>query len=839
MAARSLTRVALADLKLVSAPAERDYRIAAELLEVARQTDPGDQDILRLLIQAWTSAGDADRVDALNRELLALDPRDTVTQLSIVSSRISRLQNVDDRLTAYENFLGSKGEGIDPAIRSRLAMDAALLKRERGDDEGFARALTLACQLDPTNKDAATLALAFFSERVPDAVGRFELLTNVLKADPFDPEVHAAMAEELAAGGAVRGAERFYNTLARLHEARAEKMSPQESAEAIVSDWNTLGAEALIRRLTDQVENERAQLRARRDRIVQSGELLTQVADPSEVRLAVPFERSRVIAAASLGTAESIGYAIEEAAESIRRVLELLETPEKRPEGMSEEEAVTTARSLRLERVWLRLWSGRTTEEASAEFEALKADAQVDAQTLARLAAFLHLRQGRLQEAETELLSLAREDSLAAIGLGMLAEEKGQKDKAIELYTQLSRRLAGSIAGSFCRTRVIQLTGKPPAPTNLARKLQDLADAIPQSVEAMVTDPRRFMDVFVEVIGTETRLLDKIQMRFVIVNTSQFPMAVGPDKPINSRFLLAPIVDVGVQRLSLAGLQEVVWLNRRLRLMPGERFEATVWADSGVLGGILQRISGEAARLRWRVVQGFKLGDQGFYDTGPLCLSSETDTIQRSVTLRSGADASALAGWIEKGTTREMAESILAFIEQLVASAEAGTPAIKEEVDAVLAAAVARFRAADPAEKLLLLVLCPAGGQLRPFTALDLEAIKESDESILKFVLATRVSTADAPPLAADAWTSRPSLQAFADLLRDRLAEGAKTIATFDTRDAASQAPTPGASAPAGTSSPSPGSAAPAPVPAPAPPSDATSPTPPPLVTPPPKPQGG
>ena len=199
MAALALARIAMADLKLQSDPErqhfpdERDFRITAELLEVAHGLDPTDQDVLRLLIQAWTSAGDADRSDALNRELLALDPRDTVTQLAIVSSRISRLQNVDERLAAYENFLGSKGDKIDPAIRSRLAMDAALLKRERGDEDGFARTLTLACQLDPTNKDAATLALAYFSDRVPDAVGRFELLTNVLKADPFDPEVHAAM----------------------------------------------------------------------------------------------------------------------------------------------------------------------------------------------------------------------------------------------------------------------------------------------------------------------------------------------------------------------------------------------------------------------------------------------------------------------------------------------------------------------------------------------------------------------------------------------------------------------------------------------------------------------
>ncbi len=784
IAARAVARIAMADLKLMKPATDRDYRITAEMIEHAHVLDPNDQDILRLLIQAWTAAGDSDRVDELNRELLRLDPRDTVTQLAIISARINRLQNTDERLAAFEKFLGSEGASLDPAIRSRLAMDAALLKRERGDDDGFAKTLATACQLDPTNKDAATLALAYFADRVPDAVGRFELLTNVLKADPFDPDVHASMAQDLSAAGAYRAAGRIYDTLRRLRKARAEQLLPQETAEILVSDWNIDGAEVLIRRLTEQIESSRADLRSRRERITAAGQVLTQVADPAEVRLSIPFERTRVVAAAAVGDPELIGYALSEAEESIRRTIEMLASTDRRPEGMSEEEAARTMMSLRVERVWLRLWSGRMTDEAAAEFEDLRGDPDIDAPVLARMEACIKMRQGMFDEAEQALTGLARDDILSALALGILAEVRGQKEPAVRLYTELSNRLAGSIAGAFCRTRVIQMTGRPPAPTELARKLQALADAVPNSLEAMIADPRRFVDLRVEPVNREVGMLDKIQVRLTIENTSRFALAVGPNHPINSRFLFAPIVDIGVRRLSIPGLQDIAWLNRRLRLQPGERLDATVWADPGILGGLLQRLGGSSARIRWRVVQGFKLNRDGYYDPGPLCLSTETATISRSPSMRSVAELSSLYGWIEKGTSIEMAESILAFIERILTRAPGQPEVTQADIDAFVAAMLKRFARADIPEKSIILVLCPSAVQSPAFAALDAEMAKEEDEGLLKCFLALRAPSETSPLLAPDAWSARPRVQAFADLLRARLADGVRTIAAIGARAA-------------------------------------------------------
>jgi hypothetical protein len=797
IAARSVARLATADLKLQSdpearrAPIERDYRIAAELLTVASETDPDDLDILRLLIQAWTAAGDADRVEQLQRRLAMLDPSDTVTLLAVVSSRISKLQSVEERLAAYARMLGPEGDRLDPSIRSRLALDAALLSRERGDEEAFVRLLARSSALDSTNKDAATLALAYFAERVPDAVGRLELLLNVLKADPFDPDVHAAIAQELGNAGAVDGASRFYQTLAALRGARGQELSPQEHAEAFVASWNVAGAYAVVARMNNELENSRETLRSRRSKAEAAGRLIDRVADPSDSRLPIPLERARVVASAATADPELIGYAVVEAVETFRRSLESLADPQKRPEGMTDEQARDLARSIRTERAWLVLWAGRGTERIAEWIDELRADPGADPLVIRRLDAFALMRAGEHDRAAAELAELARQDPLAMMGLGMLAEQRGQSDAAARVYATLATQLAGSLAGAYCRTRYTDIAGAPVPPTELARRMQRLSDEVPSTLESMIADPRRFMDLIVAPAKEETSLTDKVALRFTIRNTSPFAMAVGPEKPINSRFLLAPMVDLGVQRMRVPNLHEILYLNRRLRLLPGEHMGATVWADSGLLGGILQRVASAPVRMRWRVVQGFRMNQRGFFDPGPLCLTTEAGPVVRPASFRATADIPSFIGWIESGTPRELAEALLALREKL-SSRETASTVSPADVDLLARSCVNRFSTGSRAEKLIILAFTPSGMQTPAFRPLDAAALADGDEHILRFMLVVRVGRADAPVLADDAWPGRPELSDLARLLRERLREGVRTLATIAIRELAEEAPAPG-----------------------------------------------
>lgn len=796
IAARAVARLATADLKLQSdsktgrTPGAIDYRIVAELLGIAAETDPTDQDILRLQIEAWTAAGDADWVEKLQRKLAAADPRDTVNLLAVVSSRISKLQNVDERLAAYEKLLGPDGDRLDPSLRSRLAMDAALLSRERGDEAEFVRLLARSSALDSTNKDAATLALAYFAERVPDAVGRLELLINVLKADPFDPDVHAAIAQELGSAGAISGASRFYVTLFALRKARGQELTPQEQAEAMVSSWNVNGAMQIVTSMNADVENRREQLRARKTRLDAAGQLLEQVADPSDARLPIPTERLRVVASAATGDPELIGYAVTEAAESFRRATEAMSDPAKRPEGVTDEQATEMARSFRTEMVWLALWAGRGHENAAETIAALREDPAADPLVIRRLEAWQRMRAGDYDAAASALAELGKEDPLATMGLGVLAEIRGQPESAVKVYQMLSESLAGSIAGAYCRTRYLDLMGEPPAQSAMAGRLQKLADEVPPTLEAMIADPRRFMDLRIEPLNTEMGLTDKVELRFTLQNTSPYPLAVGPERPINTRFILAPVVDLGLERMRVPNLHEIVYLNRRLRLLPGERLEAIVWADSGLLGGLLQRVASAPVRMRWRAVQGFRLNNRGFFDPGPLCLTTEAGPVVRPVSLRSQADIASFVGWIENGTPRELAEALLALREKLSDETLAANIA-PGDIDLIVRSALNRFRSGTRAEKLIILAHTPTGNQVPPFGPLDAAALADPDDQVVRFVVGLRTAPAESPALAADAWTSRPAVGELARIVRERLAGGARTLATIGMRELAEETPAP------------------------------------------------
>src|SRR5690606_22072900 len=124
----------------------------------------------RLLLEAWYAAGDEAKVIEVTREIIRLDPSDTVAQLRLISDRISRYQSVEERQTAFDRLLGESGGAIDPSVRSRLALDDALLARELGDEQRFVERLSMATQLDSSNKPAAVLAATYALERLTDPI---------------------------------------------------------------------------------------------------------------------------------------------------------------------------------------------------------------------------------------------------------------------------------------------------------------------------------------------------------------------------------------------------------------------------------------------------------------------------------------------------------------------------------------------------------------------------------------------------------------------------------------------------------------------------------------------
>ena len=142
-------RAAILDLRLHESPAPIDYELTANLLSIASDLDPTNAEYARDMAQASWLAGDQSLMLEATRRVIKIDPKDSVAQLRLISAKINEKQTLEERKALYDRFLSDAGKSIDPSVRSRLALDAALLDQARqrqleGDHSVHAALLDLA-----------------------------------------------------------------------------------------------------------------------------------------------------------------------------------------------------------------------------------------------------------------------------------------------------------------------------------------------------------------------------------------------------------------------------------------------------------------------------------------------------------------------------------------------------------------------------------------------------------------------------------------------------------------------------------------------------------------------
>ncbi len=774
--AKGIANIALLDLQTTGTPDVPAFRMAARLLEAAHTISPRDEQILRLLIDALSEAGEGEKVLEYTRRLVELSPRDTVSLLRLISGGVSSLQDADARLAAYERLLGPKYEKtIDESIRSRLALDAALLLREQGDTDGFVAKLTLATTLDSTNKDAASLAATYFSMQSDDAVGRLTLLINLLKADPFDPETHLAIGRELSANGAFEQAKRFFLNYQLLSTRLSLRPTASEVAEFQTIAWMLDGPERLISQTRLQVEQERTRLAAERRAKLTEDPTATDLPDPDEYRLAMEVERVRAIAAAALGDEAQIDYVAQELEGTIsRRAASLLDAA-KRPADMTEEEATAEVKSIAAELMWMRLWIGRNLEGAVTTLESIEKDTGLNPESLARFQGWVRLRRGQLDGAAEVLSPLETSDPLAAIGMALIAEKKGEQSSAVERYTKVYHMYPGTLAGAYSKSRAEVLIGSAPVPPAGSKPVADLAGAVPGWLEGIIADSRRVFSLRASAVYPRIGPLDYAVVRLTILNLSPIPLGIGPDRPIQSSMLLAPRLTVAYRPIGVGNASNIARVDRRLRLLPQESVEVDVWADAGVLSFILDQTSIASAELRWNVLQGFSIDADGMYSAGPMNVSSETGVLTRAVSNKSGMDVASITNFITTGTADDVIESMLVLRYLAQATRDPNDEATKK-ADAKLAEAFAnRFPTLSQIGKLGLIAKMPTP-LLVPWLEPLVRAIRADEDPVVRlFAMVATTHEANDAFLATCAASGDARLAEVANVLKVRLENGDDT----------------------------------------------------------------
>lgn len=792
--ARLLARIATLDLRFVTQVGPRDYQIAATLFGLAQDITPDDADIVRRRYEAALSGGDTDLVMQLTRRLARLDPADEVSLLRLISGKLGALQTAEERMALYERLLGPEGKELPVGILSRLALDEALLKREQGDIDGFADRLALAVKLDSTHKEAAALAATYYSDQVGDAAGRMQLLVNLLYADPLDPNVHESLSKLLARAGAWQQAKRFHDNGVTLVKGPQGTMTDPLYIESEFLLWRTQGPQLVVddlnlalesvrKQTVQQIANEYSKAAQEANARGQSPPPAPQV-DLSKVTLPLTYERLRLLAAQCAGDAATL----EQAAANIELVQ--LQAVDAAKKSAPDEAAATRASAMAmLDLQTTRLWAGIQTEKVqkfAAEYPLPAATAQDEVIAQVAVGAFLKIRTGDPQGAIAMLSQFPDEIFLKDVGLALAYEQTGEPAKAIEHLKRLAAQ-PFSIPGAWAISRLDRLNVPQVEVFPEAAHLSALAAGVSKGLDRMITDPRAFMSLSVEPITTTPGPIGQIGYTVTIKNISPIPLSVGGDRVINTRLLFAPKMEADLDKVISSAVPEVCEVDRRLRLAPGEEMTAVVHPEYGWAGYSLEAAVSRSTKIRWRILQGFRMAQQGMYESGQNCLTAETPVVIRPALPETRLPVASLCAKLHDDAEAALPVTIAAIRSLLTGPQNRdGTPLLtSDEVSQIAQAATERYARLTPLGRKMLLVGLPPSrmipgsrpGDPPPLKPFDDSCRSEQDPGVMAIFLATRVSDDQDPTLSAAAQSADAKLGTLARLLAARLASGANTYA--------------------------------------------------------------
>ncbi len=753
--------------RAIISPAIEDYQYAALMFGAAFELDPDNASLLRLQIEAWRAAKEEDKALDAAQHLLRLDPDDTVALLRALSARINQLQRIEDRLALYKTYLGPSGDRLDPSVRSRLAFDAALLHREIGDDPAFLDHLRRSIELDRTNKQAVVLASTLFFERVNDPIARFDMHTQLLLADPLDSETHLAIARELQANGAHTGARRYMQNGITIRTKRGESQNDTLLNLYFAVTWGVEGAERFLDRLAEEEAAARYAVDLQR-RAAERAE-----GDPSEIpdHSVSPIEdRTRLLMATALGREEQALSSYDRYRTTLARSLDTMVEQGR----VSGDQLSRLRRRLAVERIRLQAWTGVDLGGAERELDTILSDenSAVRQESIDRYLGLFAAHRAEREEAERLLSPLADDgDALARLGLGLAAEQAGDRRLAAAHYAVAMRDSPGAVEGLWARTRLGSMLGAPVKPSEVALRLNALAQEAPKQLERLINTPSEHITLNVSLperaLDAMTPLVARVEMR----NAGTFALGIGPGAPIAPRLLVAPKLAIGGAPVTDLVGPEFSSLARKLRLLPGESVTTDVWIGAGGLGTVVESTHPLAASLRCQAIHAYSFSDdRGVYRSDAYGFASSSGVVWR----RPDRPSPPFEEILERVTSLSGEEFYLAlyeaqwfFAKNPPADDDGSFAEQKREIAETIAA---RYPTMSPIERAFAMLSAPAGVRMEETIAID-EAARDADPHPLTtlVLLLTRVTGQDDPVLARALASEDPTVREIAEISKLRL----------------------------------------------------------------------
>jgi len=741
--------IALVDLRLNPAPQRRDFLIALPLLRAASEMQPEDAVLLRYAIDAASAADDRPALDALLRRLVKLDPTDTAAQLTLINRQIQSSQTVAERLELYERFLGPRGQNIDSAIRSRLALDSAMMSRERGDNDAFLRRLLLATQLDSTNAEAAALYADALIPTLNDPGARFELLANTLLADPMDARTNLRVARYLASSGASKGALRFFALAEKFEKIHGRGLEPAEQAEMAIQKWLMRGAAGVYTELTRLLTAPRKQISdewARREAAKQDTEGLPKA---DEIQLPLEVEFVRIAAAIAGGDAAGIDGTLKDLGDSLSLRKRWLDDPLKRPPAFTAERLQNDLEFWQPQLLAFQLWAGITDPDLAEKVAAVPETNILRPRMLALQKAKTD-RPGAIADLQTlsdgdAITSMCRAWLLEKTAADDEAKDPAKKNAAVEAYTALLAAHPGTLAAAVATTRLMAMEALP-LPTAAVAKLEMLAAAVPAVLETLADQPNRRASLVMDAPSLQAGPLERIMLRARLKNTTSISLAIGPDRAISSRAILAPTLRFATETGDEFTSAEPLNFDRKLRLMPGEEVTVIAWADAGFTAWSSGNHSASAQRFAYRLLLGFVVDNKGSPQLNSAGFSADTSGILRTSPPLISQDLGAVNEALVGASGKELFNLIAGLRPKLI-SIGARDVAVEKVVETL----IGKYAGATAQERAAMLCLVPHQGLApicKPFDDAVISG-NEADALVRMLRIVTRVAAADSPLLAA------------------------------------------------------------------------------------------
>lgn len=751
-AALELARVAQMDLMLRENPGPDDFALAAHALSIASADRPADSDLARLVAAAAWAGGDRGLLLSATRSVIRADPADTVAQLRLISSNINAKQTVEGRLGAFDRILGPDGDGLDPSVRSRLALDAALLERELGRTDRFQARLRDAVRLDITNKEAVSFAVRTFVTPETGIEDLMEWQIRLLYADPFDPHVHLTIARISAGQGALDSAQRFLENGVRLFETSGLEVPALLRGQRLALQWQQVGPRVVLESLNGPLFDMREQAAEAIAARQAAGEPHDDIRDPEEIRYDLAIERIRLLAANAIEDDDAIDASLRDLTLTTQETVQLLADAMNKP-GADGRAILNELLSIFVNLQVSRGMVGRDADLIRQEIEAFNKSIPGSERETRSAAIWLTYANGDYQQAIDEV-GRVEPGSLASLMVAMASEKTGDIDRAASIYKRTALGKPLDAFGAFARSRLIAIGRGDEGISEAGVFIESRLSRVPAWMDRMLASPRSFMLLQAHAAERSTDVIGAAKVRLRLRNTASIPMSLGASRPIGSRMLLIPRALAEEAGFVGRPTPLVLDFDRRLRLESLQELDVTVPADSPYSAWLRMVNSHTSQRDRYRAVQSFEPTSRGGLGPGPFGLIAETGIVQQTPLGLARAPVQELIDAIRSGMPEQVRAIAIATLSRFYQYGT-GLELSASDRAQIVSAWTERFVSLTDAERSVVLLILPHAMQSPAFEPFD-QAVVETvvgesvqgiavDLALLASVMYSRVRDPDSP----------------------------------------------------------------------------------------------